>query len=109
MRKENKRTERKAVSEITLTLLLISMLTLEFNITSVASTGSNPVQNPGFEDELAFWFVSMGTATYVTDSMNPHSGVYCAQGIELYEGSLGRLYQDMTGLVSPGGEYKIRG
>ena len=101
--------KKKTVSGIMLTLLLVGMWILTFNVAPVASTSLNLVQNPGFEDELAFWHVSMGTATYVADSMNPRSGTYCAKGIELYEGSLGRLYQDMTGSVSSGRQYKISG
>lgn len=69
----------------------------------------NLIQNPGFEAELEWWSVSGGTATYTVSSVNPKYGVYSAFGQEINEGSLGRLYQDVTGLVSPGKKYKISG
>ncbi len=67
------------------------------------------ILNPDFEQQLDFWSISAGTATFVDDSGDPYSGSYCARGIEGNEGSLGRLYQDVTDLVSAGGEYKISG
>lgn len=71
--------------------------------------GANLVKNPGFEQQLDYWSVSMGTATFTADTGNPRSGSYSAKGVELQEGSLGRLYQDMTGIAHAGGEYKISG
>jgi len=69
----------------------------------------NLVENPRFEDELEHWSISEGTATYTADDSTLRSGLCSAKGIELNEGSLGRLYQDVTGLVSAGGKYKISG
>lgn len=69
----------------------------------------NRVKNPGFEQKLDYWSISMGTATYTADTGDPRSGSYSAKGVELNEGSLGRLYQDMTGIVHAGRQYKISG
>lgn len=69
----------------------------------------NLLQNPGFENGLNSWNISEGYASYTTDSINSRSGSYCARGEELYEGSLGRLYQDVTALVMPQNLYKIDG
>jgi aryl-phospho-beta-D-glucosidase BglC (GH1 family) len=77
---------------------------------SSASGGSgNLLQNPGFESQLTAWSVSEGNATYVADSSNPRSGKFCAKGTEVNASSLGRLYQDVTRIVTPGHQYKISG
>lgn len=65
--------------------------------------------DPGFEGGPTGWFVSEGTATYTLDTSNPHSGSFCAKGVEVNAGSLGRLYQDVTGRFIPGGKYVISG
>lgn len=69
----------------------------------------NLVLNPGFECKLNFWSSTAGTATYTSVTDILHSGSYAVEGIELNQGSLGRLYQDVTGIVSPGDRYKIGG
>ena len=81
--------------------------TEQFTIEEVIT--HNLIKNPGFEDGLEWWSVSEGTATYTADSTDPRFGVYCARGEEFNEGSLGRLYQDVTALVTPGKQYKISG
>ena len=72
-------------------------------------SSNNLLQNPGFEAGLAGWSVSEGTATYVLDSSQPHSGLLCAKGTEIDAGSLGRLYQDVTAILTPGHQYIISG
>lgn len=67
------------------------------------------LQNPGFEQQLTDWTTSVGTAVYTADSTNPHSGVYSAKGIETNAGSLGQLYQNLTGLLIPGQPYTMSG
>ena len=102
---------RKTVSGIMLSLLLIGMLTLAFNIQPIKAEKGvlNLIQNPGFEDQLAFWSVSAGYATYSADDIDPVNGSYSAKGVEIYTGSLGRLYQDVTGIAASGKRYKISG
>lgn len=70
---------------------------------------TNLIPNPGFECKLNFWSSTGGTATYESDTIVHHTGSYSAKGVETNEGNLGRLYQDVTGIVSPGGIYKIGG
>jgi hypothetical protein len=67
------------------------------------------VSNPGFEMQLSGWSVSSGTATYAVDASTHHDDTYSAKGIELEQGSLGRLYQDVSSLVRAGRKYKICG
>ena len=69
----------------------------------------NAIKNPGFEDGLAFWSVSMGTATYSADNTVFLIGSRSAKGVEPFRGSLGRLFQDVTGLLVVGGDYTIFG
>ncbi|MCW4052763.1 MAG: carbohydrate binding domain-containing protein [Candidatus Bathyarchaeota archaeon] len=88
---------------------LAKITSLDWMIRVVVSPLENLIENPDFEQQLTYWSVSTGTATYLADSGNPRSGSYSAKAIELNEGSLGRLYQDMTGIVSAGGRYKISG
>ncbi len=71
--------------------------------------GENLVRNPSFEQELQYWSISSGTANYVADSTNPQYGFYSAKGMESNEGSLGRLYQDMTDIVQPNHQYRLGG
>lgn len=88
---------------------LAKITSLDWMIRVVVSPIENLIENPGFEQQLTQWSVSTGTATYVADLSTPRSGSYSAKGIELNEGSLGRLYQDMTGIVSADGRYKVSG
>jgi len=67
------------------------------------------LKNPGFENELENWITSAGTAVFTADEDVVHAGVHSGKGVEIKEGSLGRLYQDMTGIVAVGGQYKISG
>jgi len=70
---------------------------------------TNILPNPGFEDGLRSWSVTSGTAVYSIDSATSHSGAFSVMGVENSSMSLGRLYQNVTGLVSPGTQYKISG
>ena len=88
---------------------LAQITSLDWMIRVVVSPLENLAENPGFEQQLTYWSVSTGTATYTAESSTPHSGSYSAKGVELNEGSLGRLYQDVTGIVYAGERYKISG
>jgi hypothetical protein len=83
--------------------------TVSESVNAVLEVTYNLIQNPGFEAELGWWSISGGTATYTVSSVNPKYGTYSAFGQEVNEGSLGRLYQDVTGIVSSGRKYKISG
>ncbi len=105
---------RRTVSGIILVLLLTGMPTLIFSITPVSGhledvIRGNLIKNPGFENQLSFWSVSIGTATYSGDNTNFHSGAYSTKGVEIHRGSLGRLYQNVTDIMTPGKQYKISG
>jgi hypothetical protein len=89
--------------------LVILLLIPLIQKTTLVSADENLLKNSGFEFLLQDWSVSEGTATYLPTTANPHIGSYCAKGQELGEYSLGRLYQDITKLVSPGKKYKIGG
>jgi len=69
----------------------------------------NLLKNPGFEEQLDYWSVTVGTAFYTTDGCNPHSGSYAAKGVEPNTGSLGILFQDITSVTGVGGQYIISG
>lgn len=71
--------------------------------------GTNLILNPGFENGLTSWSTSQGTAVYSVDFTTSHSGSYSAKGVETNTGSLGRLYQDVTSITSPGNQYQISG
>jgi hypothetical protein len=70
---------------------------------------TNVVLNPGCENGLDFWSSTGGTATYESNSSIRNAGSYSAKGIETNKDNLGRLYQDVTAIVSPGARYKIGG
>ena len=73
--------------------------------------GVNLLVNPGFEDEspLYGWTTSSGTATYSRDHSTYHSAYSSCKGVENTTGSLGRLYQNVTGVTSPRNQYQISG
>ena len=79
-----------------------------------AETG-NLLENPGFEDAesgLAGWSQTGGTANYYPQESEvtpPHSGFYSCRGEETDTGNLGRLFQDVTEITSPGNAYQISG
>ncbi len=70
---------------------------------------SNLIRNPGFERNIACWSSTDGTATYLKDNNNKHSGRRSAKGIETDTDNLGRLYQDVTSKCVSGNWYKISG
>jgi hypothetical protein len=103
----------QAVQQLEAVFMIVIVLSAAY-VTSggsaAASTSApNLLQNPGFEDGLDSWHISEGTANYTADKTNPRSGSYCAKGEETYEYSLGRLCQDITGLVTPENLYRISG
>jgi len=72
------------------------------------NAGDNLLLNYNFEDGLTHWYSTHDTANYTLET-NGVSGSYCVKGTELNKGNLGRLYQDVTGRVKVGEEYKIAG
>jgi len=78
-------------------------------LTLVPTLSPNLIPNSGFEGQLAYWSISEGTAIYGYDDYEFHSGLHSVLGVETNTGSLGRLYQDVTGRVSSGKQYKISG
>jgi outer membrane protein assembly factor BamB len=101
-------------------ILVLSLLCLSIVIASLAnvraastSSATNPLQrnilsNPGFENTLDPWKVTSGSAVYSIDATS-HSGSSSVKGIETASGSIGRLYQDVTGFAIPGDQYQISG
>ena len=96
---------------VSLSLILSGLPLLQFspNASALTSTAPNLIVNPGFENRLNGWSASEGTAAYVTDLTTRHSGCCSAEGIEIGQETLGRLYQDVTGVTSPGNHYQISG
>lgn len=81
----------------------------EMSLVDEIMTKINLVLNPGFEHGLDSWSSTAGTAIYESDSSTFRTGFRSAKGVETSTGNLGRLYQDVTAEVSPGGIYKIGG
>ncbi len=69
----------------------------------------NLLDNPGFELGLDGWNTSSGSAVFSQSSDSKHGGSYSAKGVEIDNGSLGRLYQDVTAKTTPGLWYQISG
>jgi len=67
------------------------------------------ITNSNFEDGLAGWNTSQGQAVYVVDSTIVHSGCCSVKRNETNAASFGRLYQDVSGIASPGQQYQIGG
>lgn len=87
-------------------VLTLSMATL---VPVVHAASGNLLTNAGFEYGLIGWSSTGGTAVYSVDSTIQNSGCCSAKGVETDTGDLGRLYQDVTGMTSPGNEYQISG
>jgi immune inhibitor A len=81
----------------------------EVAATPSASGGSSLVRNGGFEEGLAGWRTTGGTAVFGFGETSPREGTRCALGEETAAGNLGRLYQDVTERVTPGQYYQISG
>jgi hypothetical protein len=94
-------------------LLLLSVPAFSSPLAVQAShsrlSGANLITNPGFESALLGWSTSAGTAVYYEDSTTSVSGCCSAKGVETSLGSLGRLYQNVTSITSPGSQYQISG
>lgn len=71
--------------------------------------GNNILQNPGFENGLTSWTTTVGAAIYTADSSVVHTGRFSVRGVESQQGSLGRLFQDVTGRLIVGEQYTISG
>jgi hypothetical protein len=102
-----KRTIGKTVVILLVTILVASSMSLL--LAQAQSTDpANLIVNPGFENGLTGWTVSAGSAVYSVDHSTSNSGNASAKGIESNSGSLGRLYQAVTG-VTPGAQCQISG
>ena len=97
---------KRAGALFLITILCVSMFII---LVPKARADQNVIVNPGFENGLSGWSTSQGSAVYSVDSSTSHSGSYSSKGVETNIGSLGRLYQDVTGLASPGNQYQISG
>jgi len=73
------------------------------------ATAQNLLVNPGFEDGLAGWAQSVGTAVYEIDTDTHVGGQAAVRGFDPDRGSLGRLAQDVTSSVAYGEEYVLSG
>lgn len=96
---------------VILSLMLSGLPWLQFvpAASALTSTAPNLIANPGFENRLTGWSTTEGTTVYVPDSTIQHHGCCSAKGLEITQGSLGRLYQDVTGTTSTGNQYQISG
>jgi hypothetical protein len=70
--------------------------------------GPNLLTNPGFEYGLTGW-TTFGAAVFSADSSTFVSGRYSCKGVDTSGESLDRLYQNVTGIASPGNQYQISG
>jgi hypothetical protein len=69
----------------------------------------NLITNPDFEEQLAHWSVSQGTAVYTADPTVRHAGRFSVKGVESSTTGLGRVFQDVTGGLVPGRHYVLSG
>ena len=97
-----------------LTIIVVAFLCLSlFSVLAPkVKAAPNLLVNPGFENDftnLAGWSTSLGTAVYSVDHFTSASGNASAKGVETSTGSLGRLYQVVTGITLPRYEYQISG
>jgi eukaryotic-like serine/threonine-protein kinase len=99
---------KKVLLTLILAVLGFSILTC-FTPNFTAQGATNVLANSGFENSLTSWSVVPGTATYTVDSTTKHSGASSVMGVETSSGNIGRLYQDVTGVLTPGQEYQISG
>ncbi len=93
-------------------------LDLEGGPVTISAMANNLLLNPGFEDAefgLTGWDGTDGdggTSTYYpqeSEIVPSHSGFYSCRGEETEPENLGRLYQDVTDVTSPGTSYQISG
>jgi len=68
----------------------------------------NLLLNSSFEYGLSGWYSTGGSVTYMAVKIAGNRQ-HCIKGIEEREDNLGRLYQDLTGVLIPGRKYKISG
>ena len=87
---------KKFVVHSVLAILCFSIL---FALIPGTVAQTNLLSNSGFENSLESWSVTSGTATYTIDSVS-HSGASSVKGVETTSGSLGRLIQNIAGLVT---------
>jgi hypothetical protein len=89
------------------TLAGVLLLSLFLVLVPRVKAEQNLLVNPGFESGLTGWSTSGGTAVYSADYTISHSRSYSCKGVETHTGGLGRLYQDVTAITSPGNQYQI--
>jgi hypothetical protein len=71
--------------------------------------GAEILLNRGFEEGLSGWATTSGTASYTADPVVRHTGLFSARGVDDMPGSLGVLFQDLTGRLIPGEQYTLSG
>lgn len=79
---------------------------------SIQASGAgeqNLLANANFDQGLAGWTVSTGSAIYTVQSSDLQPGTFDVQGVETNADSLGRLLQSLTGELIPGQNYDISG
>lgn len=94
---------------IAVLLSLLIVLLIIGALTPSVKGQVNILFNSGFEDNLNGWSTVPGTATYSIDTTTKHSGSSSVTGTETDGGDIGRLYQDLTGKLTVGAQYKISG
>lgn len=90
---------------------VLAILCFSIIVTLIPGVGAqtNILPNAGFENGLSSWDVTSGTAVYSIDTTTRHSGASSVMGVETSFMNLGRLYQNVTGLIRPGTQFKISG
>ncbi len=99
-------------SKVIMVSVIIAVLTfsvLTVLISTATAVQDNLLPNSGFENDLNSWSLVPGTAVYTVDSTTKHSGSYSVKGVETSPGNIGRLYQDVTNITTPGLQYRISG
>jgi outer membrane protein assembly factor BamB len=99
---------KKVLVTLVMVALGLSILTC-FMPTFTAQGATNILSNAGFENGLTSWSTVPGTATYTIDTSTKHSGASSVMGTETDLRNIGRLYQDVTGVVVANQDYKISG
>jgi hypothetical protein len=103
------RTMGKTVVILLVTILVASSMSLLL-AQAQSKDPANFIVNPGFENGLTGWSTTEGpSAAYSVDSTTYHSGTHSCKGVEDNSEALGRLYQDVTSITSPGNQYQISG
>jgi hypothetical protein len=104
---------KRTMGKTVVILLVIMLVASSMSLLLAQAQGEDPanlVVNPGFENGLTGWGTTEGpSALYSVDSTTYHSGTHSCKGVEDDSEALGRLYQDVTSITSPGNQYQISG